>query len=410
MIPVLPAMILVLAGVLMAELTFVLFALLSAAMVVRLRGRIPYSAIGFVAPLFVLIAIGLVFSLQNPQTEAFKDLWYIARIILAGFSGVCLGLAGGLDRKWLGWIAAAAFVLAVYNVARSGLGLEIGSGRAVSYFAIFAAPFIWRYYRLNGVADLVMRLVLVVLVLFMIYASGSRAALLVLLVSGMAAYGVLHTRAKLMLGATSALVLFYLIFPLLPQYDFQNITFLGKVQNSLNEIAFETGDDRTSMYANWRGFEAYRGFVTWLDANFAQKIVGLGWGAHIDLGRLVYYGEGPIDSLPAAHNGYFTVLVKTGVSGLTAFLYFLIQPARRQWQVTDRNGQMLSQMLRGGSICLIVTTVMISGPLNKGNLDGVVFMWALTLGALLHLERKTIRSHQPVGRASGGQARHPAAA
>jgi len=381
------AMALLATGLLNPEHYFVIFALIPPITILVLKGKLPNKAFSFAAPIIFIMASGAFYVDQNSSLDALKDIWYVSKILLISLTGLMVGIIGGLGKGWIKWMALAALLLASYNIVYSALGLQSDSGRAISYVSVFIAPFVWRHFPALGVAQLVVRSVLICLIILMLYISGSRAGLLVLAVSALAAGGVLHAKLKMVAAVLAAVALFYIIYPLLPQFNISNITFLGKVQNSLNEIAFESGDNTRSMYANWRGFEAFRAFVTWQNSSFLQKIFGLGWGAEIELGRAVYYGAGEVDSLPFAHNGYFTLLVKTGLIGIGLFLFFLVQPARLKMHNVRREEVVFSQMLRGGTVVLLLTTIMISGPLNKESLDGVLLIWACAYGALLRRKR-----------------------
>lgn len=377
-------------GFLIPEYYFAVFLISTVIILSALKFRVPYKAINFTAPLLFLIASGAIFSAQNLSPDAMKDIWYVSKIVLISLAGLMLGITGSLGKNWIKWMALAAFLLAAFNVAYSALGLQSDGGRAISYASVFIAPFVWRYFPAIGVAQLVARSVLIALVILMVYISGSRAGVLVLAVSTLAAWGVLHAKVKMITAILAIVALFYIVYPLLPQFNIYNITFLGKIQNSLNEIAFESGENTISMYANWRGFEAYRAFLTWQDSPLPQKIFGSGWGAEIELGRAVYYGSGEVDSLPFAHNGYFTLLVKSGLFGIGLFLFFLVQPARLKLHVEREEDVVFSQILRGGTVVLLLTTIMISGPLNKESLDGLLLVWACAYGSLLRRKRITI--------------------
>jgi O-antigen ligase len=234
----------------------------------------------------------------------------------------------------------------------------------------------------------VLRIAFFVLAVMMLFLSESRAGLLTFALAFMAAYGVFHGLRKsvLIIGAASGLAV--IIWPMLPQYDIGDISFLGKIQNAFNEIAFETGEDRSNIYANWRGFEAYRAYETWRGASFAEQIFGLGFGARIDLGQFIAYGDDEVESLQFVHNAYFTLLVKTGIVGILAMVYFLMLPFRIPVDRQDPNAMVLSQIARGASIALLVTMALIAGPLNKQSLDGLVLLWAWSSGALIRMNRQ----------------------
>nr|WP_269145086.1 O-antigen ligase family protein [Pseudosulfitobacter pseudonitzschiae] len=249
-------------------------------------------------------------------------------------------------------------------------------------------PFILRYHSRRGVSSRVIRVVLVLLVVGMVALSGSRAGLLTLIVAYLASRGIFERARYTFLAGGAIAMLALVVWPLLPQYDMGEITFLGKIQNSINELTFETGEDRIDMYANWRGFEAYRAYETWLNASFIQKIVGLGFGESIDLGRFVAYESDEISSLPFVHNAYFTLLVKTGIVGIAAMVYALFLPFRIRFNRHDPDAVVLNQISCSAAVVLLLTMALIAGPLNKESMDGVVLLWAWSSGALVRIGRQ----------------------
>lgn len=352
-------------------------------LVVRRRGKIPVSALRPFLPLALLVFGGLVFIDIHSIYGSIRDLWYMSKIFFVSLTGLLIGFTGGADPRFTHRSTAVALILGVFNAAYAMSGALVEGTRFISYFAAFFAPFILRYYPGRGISALVLRLVIIVPIVGMIVLSGSRAAVLTFLISYLATRGVFQNRSKPLLVFAILASLMMVIWPMLPQYDIANITFLGKVQNALTEVTFETGEDRLEMYANWRGFEAYRAFETWLNAPFPEKVIGSGFGATIDLGKVVAYGSDEVQSLPFVHNAYFTLLVKTGVVGVVAMVYFLLLPFRIGFDRHDPNEVMLSQMARGAAITLLGTTVLIAGPLNKESLDGVLLLWGWSSGVLI---------------------------
>lgn len=381
------------------------FLLLLVHLVYRRRGRLRYSAVAALAPLTVLLAAGLAFIFANPPLDALRDLWYITKILLIALAGLTIGVTYSFDPAWLRRLTPFAVILAAIEVAYASLGTASEGGRHISYLVAVIAPFCWRYLPGRNTLDISMRVTIVALALTMIVLSESRAGLMTFILSYMASRGVFQKKNKAFLLVGMVVVLTIVIWPLLPQYDAANITFLGKITRSFSEIAFETGADRVEMYLNWRGFEAYRAFQTWLEAPVYNWIVGLGFGTSIELGQVVLFGDAEIEKLPFAHNAYFTLLVKTGIVGIVSMVYFLLLPFRTPAQYSDANLTILSQVARGSAIVLLVTAALISGPLNKQSLDGVLLLWAWSSGVLIG-QRQWLKSTRVVKKI-GGSGRMP---
>lgn len=378
------------------------FFLLLVHLVYRRRGRLRYSAVAALAPLAVLLAAGLAFTFANPPLDALRDLWYITKILLIALAGLTIGLTYSFDPAWLRRLTIVAIILAAIEIASASLNIVNEGGRYFSYFVALIAPFCWRYFPVRNTLDIAMRVTIVTLALAMVALSESRAGLMTLILSYMASRGAFQRMNKSLLLVGMAVVLTIVIWPLLPQYDAANITFLGKIKRSLSEIAFETGEDRVEVYLNWRGFEAYRAYQTWLQAPVYNWIVGLGFGTSIELGQVVSFGNAEIENLPFAHNAYFTLLVKTGIVGTVSMAYFLLLPFRASAQYSDANFTILSQIARGSAIVLLITAVMISGPLNKQSLDGVLLLWAWSSGVLIG-QRQWSKSTRVVKKSGSGR-------
>lgn len=100
--------------------------------------------------------------------------------------------------------------------------------------------------------------------------------------------------------------------------DYTRLT--EKIQNSFCEILpYErTG---TKINTDWRGFEAYLGLQMFHKGFAIQQIFGRGFGAicYNDV-----FKSGQLASLPIFHNGYITILLKAGWSGILLFFLFLL--------------------------------------------------------------------------------------
>lgn len=104
-------------------------------------------------------------------------------------------------------------------------------------------------------------------------------------------------------------------------------TFINKIINSSVEINSNTD---WNIYQNivhdWRGYENYVGGNQFSEFSFANKLFGMGFGTlipvqHSDLVGIPLTNNGII----VLHNGYLTILIKTGVLGLILYLLYFIR-------------------------------------------------------------------------------------
>ena len=365
-------------------------------LVLAIRPKFFFSLRNPAAPLVGLLLIGMVFSLNNPLGAAAKDIWYLLKPIAIVSLGLMFAYMFRTDRRWIKNISVVLLIVSFANIvtAFSSDQLEGITARPTSYAVAFLAPFIWKYYPTKTVSALLFRVVIVLLAAAMILISESRAALMTFGVGWLAAFGTLERGGRTLFVFGLLVFAITALFPLLPQYDFQGARFLAKLQNSINEVMFETGDTRLSMYRNWRGFEAHQAYMTWIEASLPEKIVGLGHGSEINLARLVTFNEEGVESLHSIHNSYFALLVKTGVLGVVAFLAFMIRPFFAKRGVQSDDVEIYSRIVRGGALALLLTSALVSGPLNKTSLDGLLLIWSVAYGTMLFREGSLSRGRQ----------------
>lgn len=383
----LPAMLLM-TGLIPGAYSYPILWIVLAYLIVVHRGTFPKAAFAPLVPLALVVVAGLAFIDTVAIQDTMRDLWYFSKIILIGIIGLYLGFSTEIHTRLMHRLSIVILILSVVNSWYALSSGEVDGSRYIAYIAVFMTPFFWRYKKDRNFSHGIAPIAIIIPVITMLVLSESRTGFLALGISALAAYGAFNKASKFLLIFGAMIALIIVCWPLLPQYDVANITFLGKIQNSINEVAFETGESRLDMYVNWRGFEAYRAYETWLHGSPLEQIFGLGLGAHINLGQIVAYGDGEVDTLPFVHNAYFTLLVKTGVVGVAGTVYFLLLPFRIPFDRRDSSGVVLSQLSRGSSIVLLLATALIAGPLNKQSMDGVLLMWAWSSGALMRVRRR----------------------
>ncbi|WP_259613872.1 hypothetical protein, partial [Latilactobacillus curvatus] len=100
--------------------------------------------------------------------------------------------------------------------------------------------------------------------------------------------------------------------------------FMKKMMNSMTEISAQSDwNNYAEIVHNWRGYEIYSAKQLLNSFAVIEKVFGAGLGTlipvlHSDLVG-VPLSEGGIILL---HNGYYTILIKTGIAGLLLYLMF----------------------------------------------------------------------------------------
>jgi len=136
-----------------------------------------------------------------------------------------------------------------------------------------------------------------------------------------------------------------------------------KIKNAPIE-AFKTKIDAD----DWRDFnDNYRSYENIITVNqvsyqgTGKILFGKGMGATVDLGRKLWTNDGEfIRYLPTLHNGYMTVYLKSGLTGIffyLLFLYFLSRQGKSDIPIVQK----VNLLLSGTSIFLILGTWVLLG-------------------------------------------------
>jgi len=171
-------------------------------------------------------------------------------------------------------------------------------------------------------------------------------------------------------------------------------TLLSKFANSTSELNIREYYNMEEINLNWRGFEAYRAYVTYMDGSIAEKAFGQGFGALIDLGFFMPLGESEHRFIPVLHNGFMYVLVKYGFFGLLIYLYFIYKLIRFGWQETgqQRFGLIIAgRLISSLGWVILFSSIVISGVFNLYNLDSSLIIIGATVAWFqIHNGRKIL--------------------
>jgi hypothetical protein len=357
--------------------------------VYKFGARLDRDAARVFRPVIGMVLLGIIFSFNNDVYDAFKDVWYAVKAI------VCFLLGYHIARKitdtnrffnlfiWMVFLLALIYLVRIFS-GSGEIGIERVSGiGGLSLISTMAVPLI--LFRKTGFVfqgTPVFKTLIVATVAASFALSFSRTAIGCLLLLVFAGAGYFDNFKKFFVYVGLAAILAIFIAPMLPNLDGQ-ITFLGKVKNSFNEISLTTDSDMSEMLTNWRGFEAYRAYVAFVNSSIPQQLFGRGWGATVDIGFGVQMSESLyFRYLPILHNGYMQILTKYGLLGIFLYLVFL-------WRVTfgsrkyfiKNNNVTYARFVTGLGLVLVYTSLVITGILNKGNLDAVLVVVGMLFGS-----------------------------
>ena len=167
--------------------------------------------------------------------------------------------------------------------------------------------------------------------------------------------------------------------------DSEATNFLEKVSYSANEILVRNYDTAQEINIYWRSQEAFLGLTKYLEGNVFQLIFGQGFGSYVSASGIFQY---KLQVIPYFHNGFITILLKSGAIGLLmffAFLFSLVKLSFKSLKTDNKKSSYYKLMIQGVVIILIFQTLFIMGIYSPD----VSVMLMVLIGAIIK-ERKTI--------------------
>lgn len=184
--------------------------------------------------------------------------------------------------------------------------------------------------------------------------------------------------------AFCALILVLIIFPYRFTGDITTTkSLVYKMIKTFSEIKFSDYKTYSDINIHYRGYEAYRAFMTYLDGNLINLLFGHGFGKTIDLEESVYLAGSYRRIIPWIHNGYFFLLLKAGALGLIGLVIFFLNIFRigyRNLEKDNTENRFMSLIIIGCVLSLILTNYVIC---SMFTIEMAIFM--ITIGIILQL-------------------------
>ena len=244
-------------------------------------------------------------------------------------------------------------------------GLEIRKNYDLSNYAALM-PFIILFYSRKLNFKLFRKYIEVIIMsifLFSIAISFSRTTYLLLLATILLYYVKKQKYIIRMYWAAVLLVLFIVFGGLIVEVnttDSQGSTFQSKIEHSLDEIVVKDYNTKLEISNNWRGYEAFLGLSKFYEGNVFEILVGQGFGTVVYTPYWIFKSDNLILSvLPMFHNGFITILLKTGLLGLIFFFLFLYHLLKTGLNLV-KNSISKEQKLAGKLLQAIIFVVMLS--------------------------------------------------
>ena len=154
-------------------------------------------------------------------------------------------------------------------------------------------------------------------------------------------------------------------YAIIPKAPIENM--INKFANSVNEVSANRVDNWTysDINTDWRGYEVYRAKLEYKNANLIQKFIGFGFGKKVSLGLTMKLGDYSYNAIPILHNGYYYLLIKTGIVGVMLFLLFIFKNFAYNFCLMIKNKkQFESMMLSGICLWMLLSTYVVTGAFN----------------------------------------------
>lgn len=301
-------------------------------------------------PLVIVFTIGIMGALINVNSPSFynitKDISYFIRPIIIIYFGYIMGFYHATEDE----IAIYKFIVicSILGAAMNLLNIIVNVQSVVTNFSFLnirkvlgpsddimvlgfiVLIFYKKYYGKNLFSDRISKLFLMIFTInILISFSRTRIlsfclmAILFLLISPKKKIKMktIITSLSVFFSLAGILLLFY---SSMAQYFSFIDPFIDKIEHSLTEISAQSDwNDYTEIVHNWRGYEIYSAKYLLSSFTAVTKIFGAGFGTLIPVSHSDLVGVPLSDGgIILLHNGYYTMLIKTGIFGVASYITF----------------------------------------------------------------------------------------
>lgn len=296
-----------------------------------------------IRPLIYILIVAILMGFQSFLSEPYnyiRDGYYFFQPILLIFLGYS-ALSRGISFNFLlRLMVFSSIFLTFYFYIDFILSLFLGQGLSFesryifglnSDFAIIGFLITYASYQANFklFQPLSMTIILTTL-FFLIMISFSRTNILITLVIIIYPYISKLINFKTQLFLVSVLIIIPVFFGsflnvAIPEEGASN--FLSKVLNSYSEIIVRDYRDSDALAPDanlinlyWRSQEAFLGLAKYTEGSTYELIFGQGLGSYASAAGIF---ENKFQQIPFFHNGFITILLKSGPLGVLLFFQFL---------------------------------------------------------------------------------------
>lgn len=376
------------------ELSFVVW---MTAIVMTIKNNYSYEFIKYLSIFLIIFLLAIIvgFFYENSFYFIVRDITYLLKPI----SGLLLGyqLFHKSIKNPFQFIIYAGVSIAIYHLILVTYGVVIEGARNVrdirlhggyfNDFEVYTLVILIFKDKFNlGFSKKTSRIFLIILALSsFFYLARTNFIQFVILILAIKGAFVLNKKSLTIITALILLAIsgYTAIYYYNPNRNGKGVDeFLYKIKMAPSE-AFSTKINRSDWKQfndNYRSYENIR-TVQQLSYN-STLLFGEGTGSQVDLKQKVYLGDMELRYISILHNGYMTVLLKTGLLGLFIYFYSIFFFFKRK-QYVDSNLINIQHLFIGTGVFLIISNWVFMGFYNlidtKSLLIGFLFAYKCDL-------------------------------
>jgi hypothetical protein len=109
--------------------------------------------------------------------------------------------------------------------------------------------------------------------------------------------------------------------------SFNEVSISNKIANSISEVLITNKFyTKSEIIVNYRSYEALLGLNKYNESNLFTKFFGFGFGSSVKRPSWIFPDTSSyLDNIPFFHNGYVSILFKSGIIGLILFFIFIFK-------------------------------------------------------------------------------------
>jgi O-antigen ligase len=350
--------------------------------------------------LAIIVLLACVSSFFNNYIfyDWIKDMAYFTRPIAAILAGYLVSKKINNFKSILKIIVGVSFIFAVIHILKvvllvdfrnasvSSIRNAAGISNQIEIIALVILLVSKKYKDLDVTNNRLQKTILLIVFFISFSLYFSRTMIVALVIFLLASYGYLIITKKAIKYGLLILVSFSLFYGYLFSREFERDkpgieSFLYKMKVAPAEIFIPVKSvdtkDHAKLWDRWRAYEASMA-ITQMNT-FSNFAIGKGFGALVDLKFYAPLGSENMRYIPTLHNGYVTILFKTGVFGLLFYLMFLLVLYLYSYKkVNFMQKRVVYNLIGGIAVYYVFTTLIITGIYN------VMDIYTFILGILLY--------------------------